>query len=73
MSKPQPKKEVAILHVMPTARCITMNASSDAARDFAEFGVMHFYENNGQYWLTVDGRYDFDEVVEYISNYDRKD
>lgn len=67
-TKPQPKCEVAIDLVLPTAGMIYFYASPDAIGDFEEFGFVRSVGKWG-HLLCVDGRYDFAEVVEYIKNY----
>lgn len=67
MNKPKPKREVTINFV--NAPGIMINASKDAIEDFEEFGPILFIETQNLYWLTVDARYDFDEVVKYIEGY----
>ena len=67
MEKPQPKREVAIK--LKTATLIVISATKDAANDLKEFGKMQYFEDSQDYWLAVDPRYDFDEVVKYIENY----
>lgn len=67
MDKPKPKMEARI--VFARDRGIMMNASKDAIEDFREFGPIVFLETQNLYWLTVDARYSFNEVIEYIEEY----
>jgi len=67
MKKPMPKVEVAIRTISPISGFITFYATPDAASEFAEFGKLE--KVNELYWLWIDGRYDFDEVVAYIKAY----
>ena len=68
MSKPTLKSEVAIDMIFPAGCFITLYATTDAASEFSEFGDIHA-EGKDRYHLSVDARYDFDEVVAYIRNY----
>ena len=69
MKKPQMKREVAIVMDVEVLRVIRFFSSLDALEDFKVFGKIENTNEEGQYRLTVDGRYDFKEVVEYISRY----
>jgi hypothetical protein len=68
--KPQPKREIGI-EWMHDNRIICLYATKDALEDLKEFGTIHDAANGlkEQYWLLVDARYDFQEVVDYIKNY----
>jgi hypothetical protein len=68
--KPQRKLKVAVVNTMNygTTRRINFHAAKQYAEPFGEFG---FLVNEGcpEHWvLDVDGRYDFNEVVEYIKS-----
>ena len=71
--KPQPKSEVAIYYAIDVARDICVYASPDALGDLKEFGRLwqdSGKENEPSLWhISVDARYDFQEVVDYIKNY----
>jgi hypothetical protein len=67
VDKPTIKREVAIKHITKNWR-IVFYASRDAAEDFSQYGTL-FSDPGNQYTLFVDGRFDFDEVVDYIKNY----
>lgn len=69
MSKPQPKRETALRVVNPSTRFIEFCASSDAVQEFAEFGYVGTLGGN-RYYITVDARYDFEEIANYIRDYD---
>jgi hypothetical protein len=70
MKKPAPKTEVTINSVHHHVRMIFFDATADAASDFAEFGTLSSPEKTSSgYLLFVNGRFDFDEVVQYIENY----
>jgi len=73
MKKPQPKTEVAINSCVPSLRYMTIFASADAATEFKDFGSLTLDKLIGWYTLFVDPRFDFDEVVAYIENYDKED
>ena len=68
--KPEMKTEVAIDFAGPVTRTIYFYSTEDAVTEFYSFGLV---EPNGSqpdyYRLTVDARYDFDEVVAYIERY----
>jgi hypothetical protein len=67
MEKPSPKTEVAVRFATEGPRGIALDASPDAIEDFREFG--HIDHISICYWLVVDSRYDFDEVLAYIEQY----
>ena len=67
--KPQPKKEIAIDWAGKNVNLIYFYASVDALEDMREFGTVESVSNYNQYRLEVDKRYDFDEVVKYIQEY----
>lgn len=65
--KPQMKKEVAVTWHYEPLRQIRFYATEDAVTEFYPFGQV---DDDGQtYLLTVDARYIFEEVLEYIQNY----
>ena len=68
-NKPVMQKEVALDRAIKCegVQSISFWGTPDAAKDFEQFG--HLAEENGKYYLHLDGRYDFDEVVEYIKKY----
>lgn len=67
MNKPKPKKEVAIKWTK--SKLIVFTATQDAANDLKEFGKLQYFEDSQDYWLAVDPRFDFDEVIQYIEEY----
>ena len=69
MDKPKPKSEVAIHTAIEFTRSIFFFASKDAMDDFREFGHMSQDKEGGLICLSVDARYDFNEVLKYIENY----
>ena len=68
MEKPQPKREVAIITISKSGSHITFHASADAIEDFKDFGRIE--PDRDFYWLWVDTRYNFDEILEYIKGYE---
>jgi len=66
MNKPQPKKEIKIEFVLSSY--ISFFATPDAASEMEKFGKVTIYRTN-HYGLQVDGRFDFQEVVDYINRY----
>ena len=68
--KPQLKREVAVDGYVKSVGMIYFYASSDAAAEFSEFGSLHKDEHSEKYTLLIDRRFDFDEVLAYIQNYD---
>jgi hypothetical protein len=69
MKKPIPKTELAIDIVIPSSGIISFYATPDAAAEISGFGSLFHYEGTNRYSLTVDNRFIFDEVLEYIKNY----
>lgn len=68
---PKMKSEIAISYLGKSI--IDFFATPDAASDMAQFGkVTQAQDQPNKYWLYVDARYDFQEVVAYIENYVRK-
>jgi len=69
--KPIPKIEIAIDNIMPDKGIIIGWATRDALNDIKTFGIIFPHPLSGEdgFWLKVDGRYDFNEVLEYIKNY----
>ena len=70
MNKPQPKREVIVRFADRNVKHIYFYASSDAIEDFRDFGVIA--PNFSHHCLIVDQRYDFEEVLEYVENYDKE-
>lgn len=71
MSKPTPKREVSVESYVKEYGWIRFYSSQDTVTEFMTFGKIHdesFLKPNF-YWLVVDTRYDFDEVLEYIERY----
>lgn len=70
MKKPQMKREVMVKSFSSGVGYIGFYATADASTEFNEFGTLRVsdYENN-LYYLYVDTRYDFNEVLEFIKGY----
>ena len=66
--KPRIKREVVITTAYPFQGIIRFYASREAASEFSEFGKLEDAWENA-YWLRVDPRFDFDEVLAYIKDY----
>ena len=71
MEAPQPKRELAISWAHEPVGCIIFYATSDAAEDIKQFGQItpRHCSTPNLYHLAVDGRYDFQEVLEYLKQY----
>lgn len=78
--KPTIQKEVATTHVLEHMREIYFYATKDSVTEFVSFGqITHphtampaeFQDNYAPdyYWLKVDPRFNFQDVVNYIQNY----
>lgn len=71
--KPTMQKEVAIEAVVPSAALVSFYATGDAASEFADYGRLTKAESiPNLYYLYVDRRFDFDEVVAFIENYGKE-
>lgn len=71
MIKPVPQKEVTIAHAIGNGvRVIYFYSTEDAVTEFYCFGLVERWDQQpDHYRLTVDARYDFDDVVRYIESY----
>lgn len=72
--RPQIKREVSIDQIIEDRRLICVYLTPDALEDIKEFtsSIDYFkYSSPNYYHLFIDPRYDFDEVVEYIRNYEK--
>jgi hypothetical protein len=76
-AKPQRKREVALISTStyPSGlRSISFCASPEAAQEVGEFGTLSTWDSvKDCYQLTVDPRFDFDEVVRFIEEYDSQE
>ena len=74
MTMPRMKQEVAIDWHDKNQRIIYLFATVDAKLTIQKFGDIDHAGETNQYRLSVDARYDFDEVVAYINaTYPRED
>ncbi len=68
--KPVMKSEVGVDMVIKVISEINFYATEDAVTEFSEFGLVQKINLGSHYYkLTVDSRYDFDEVVAYMKSY----
>jgi hypothetical protein len=68
--KPEMKREVGVRSSSLDNRHIMFYATEDAVEDFREYGyVLDYVVDSSLHSLTVDARFDFQEVLDYISNY----
>lgn len=69
-NEPQMKKELAVDKVLTITGIIVFYANSNISELLQRYGkVTKIWEN--RYSITVDKRYDFDEVIEYFENYNK--
>lgn len=66
---PKMKREVAVTAIHPTLRVIYFYGSVDAKAVFETYGRVEKQTEKDYYKITVDARYDFDEVSKYMSLY----
>jgi hypothetical protein len=75
--RPQPKRELAVLQFIHTpkvgTRSIYFAATQEAMEDVKKFGLVSAGIGKDGYLLTVDPRYDFEEVLSYLEHYDDDD
>lgn len=72
MQKPEMKNHLVVRNSFISTRNIFLHCPNDLAEEFGEFGHVSKPDQGHEAKLrciTVDPRYDFDEVVEYITNY----
>lgn len=65
---PQIRRRIGITYVYHTTREIEFDTDKCLAEFFARFGRLDRRQHDN-YRLTVDGRYDFHEVLKYISHF----
>lgn len=69
--KPVMKSKTAVVFKNSSDGVIRFYADPEAIKDFSEFGsILDGF--NGAHFLYVNGRYDFDEVVNYIENWGKE-
>ena len=67
---PEKIHKVAIGMELSTARHVTFWAEPDVAAEFEKFGSLHKWRAfTDKYSLRVNGRFNFDEVVDYIKSF----
>jgi hypothetical protein len=71
--KPQPKKTVAVRHAFKLTGLIEFVSDKATAIEFKQFGAFldEDTHRDNEFVLLVDPQYDFDEVLNYIENYDK--
>lgn len=71
--KPRPKKTVAVRHAFKLVRLIEFVSDKTTAIEFKQFGAFLDEDTHrvDEFVLLVDPRYDFDEILNYIENYDK--
>ena len=73
LKKPVMKKEVAVVYANAETRDIGFYSTQDAVTEFAEFGLLRKGYSPDRYVLSVDSRFDFTEVVDYMKAYGEQD
>jgi hypothetical protein len=73
MKKPVMKKEVAVVYANAETRDIGFYSTQDAVMKFTEFGLLRKGYSPDRYVLSVDPRFDFAKVVDYIKTYGEED
>lgn len=68
-NKPQMKREVTVTIALDLVRTIYFYGTPDSAIQFGDFGEVVRGRRRNLYELTVDARFDFDEVLAYINGY----
>lgn len=70
MQKPQMKREVMVKNFYAGVGYIGFYSTADASTEFSEFGTLRVSDSEDNlYYLYVDIRFDFDEVLEFIKGY----
>lgn len=69
MKKPSMKREIAVDYWLPEARVIYFYATNGAAASFHEFGRVRAEDGPSQWALTVDPRFDFHEILQYMEQH----
>jgi len=72
MEKPQIKAEVAVRWAPASTGLIYFYASLDALPEFTGFGSVMPGQLANEWVLSVDPRYDFDEVLAYMKSFDKR-
>ena len=69
MQRPTIKREVATTFQDKNTRIIWFYATQDAVTEFNRYGLIRDTNRPDYYYIAVDARFDFDEVLAYIQNY----
>lgn len=64
--RPQPKRRLVVRRIMPTTWEIQVWTDAETAKELAELGSISQLSGHSNYNLTVDPRYDFEEVAAYL-------
>lgn len=70
-STPPQAQLIGIHSTYPEGHIIRFEATAEIAQKFTEYGDM--FEDSTKpelWWLTVDSRYPFEQVLDYIEHYD---
>lgn len=71
---PVMKREVAVASENENQFLITFYSTRDALADIQQFGEVYpFSSTSEKYFLYVDRRFDFADVLAYIENYGEED
>jgi len=71
MNKPKMSKQIVILEVDESRMQTTVDffATDEIANMLKEFGLVETSIPNNKHELTIDPRYNADDIVEYMTNY----
>lgn len=70
MQPPKMKAEIAVSFSYPPSGIIDFYATPDAASEMSKFGDVSKEPNTpDRYWMKVDPRFSFAEVLAYIESY----
>ena len=74
IAKPVMQNSPVINFTSKESGYISFWATPDAAKEFEQFGqIFEWGDGSEKYSLYIDDRFDFDEVLAYIKNYDHFD
>jgi hypothetical protein len=65
MEKPEMRSEISIIVVLPEENAIRIMSTPDSLAEVEPYGLLYKKEND-EFILTVDPRYNLEEVVRYI-------
>jgi hypothetical protein len=74
MDKPKMKRKIGISEYYKETMTIRFNATLNAThiKEIKEFGRLEDFIKEDSWRLTVDSRYDFDEVLQYLRSLEDK-